>query len=380
MKKIKFNAKAILPQLTQVVSVVSSKNAMPILSNVMLQTFDVESNTILVLTASDSETWVEQKIKVEGDFGVDICVDAADIMKGLRNLDDVDVELSIDEEKQQLTCNYGKGYFSITYSNTDEFPKCPNSTDTSSDGYAIPSISLREHIAGVGFAVNDDELRPVFNSVHFDFLNDGMVVVATDGQRLAKIKDSTICGNGGELNSFNLPTKPANILLNILSCHDDEITCKFDEKEIVFFNDHFKLSTRLIEGRYPNYDSVIPKESKYEAIIDKAAFVSSIKRVAPMGNNTSELMKLAFDVNTLVISAENIDFCKKAEETIMCQYLGNKMEIGFKSSFLLQSLQNINSESIEMRLIANNRACVLVPQTKKENTEYTYLLMPLLLD
>lgn len=380
MKKIKFNAKAILPQLAQVVSVVSSKNAMPILANVMFETQDSGDGTILVMTASDSETWVEQKVKVEGDTGVSICVDAQDIMKGLRNLDDVYVELEIDEESQQLTCRYGKGYFSITYLDTNEFPRCANSTDASPIEYVIPSTTLREHISSVGFAVNDDELRPVFNSIHFDFFDDGMVVVATDGQRLAKIKDYTIHGNGNELNSFNLPTKPANILLNILSCVENEIVCKFDEKEIVFKNKDFKLSTRLIEGRYPNYDSVIPKESKYESIIEKATFVSSIKRVAPMGNNTSELMKLAFDVNTLVISAENIDFCKKAEETIMCQYLGDKMAIGFKSSYLLQSLQNINSENIEMRLIANNRACVLVPHTKKENVDYTYLLMPLLLD
>ena len=381
MKKISFNSKKILSNLSQVAAVVGQKNTMPILANVKLETFqNANAGIDLKMTASDSETWITEVVDVDGDDGISICVDAADLLKGLRNLDDVDVEMIVDDEKQSVTCKYANGFFSLSYVGTSEFPT--NAIDT--EGiieYSVNARKILSFISSVGFAVNDDELQPVFNSIHFDFFADRMVVVATDGQRLAKISDSTSSFND-ELKSFSLPTRPANLLLPILaSCNEsDEITCAFNDRIIIFKSANFNLTARLIEGKYPNYDSVIPTTYNTLATVSKKALISSIKRVAPMGDSNSELIKLNFGYGEILISAENIDFCKKAKETLECTYDGlSELEIGFKSSHLLQSLQNIDSDEIEIKLLAHNRACILEPRTKIDNIEYKYLLMPLLI-
>ena len=382
MKKIKFNSKKVLTNLSQVAAVVGQKNTMPILSNVKLETIDNPfAGILMMITASDSETWISEMVDIDGDTGVNVCVDASDLLKGLRNLDDVQVEMEIDEDTKNVTCRYENGYFSLSYCDSNEFPKNAFSY-ANATSYTIDSKKLLSFISSVGFAVNDDELRPVFNSIHFDFFANKLVVVATDGQRLAKITDDTFSSEN-ELKSFNLPTRPANLLLPILATlpdGDKDITCEFNENAITFQGNGFNLTTRLIEGRYPNYDSVIPTSFNNTAIVNKKSIISSIKRVSPMGDMQSELIKLNFGFGEIIISAENVDFCKKAKETLECNYDGlQELEIGFKSSHLLQSLQNIDSDEIEIKLIAHDRACVLEPHTKIEHIEYKYLLMPLLI-
>lgn len=381
MKKINFDAKCILTQLSHVAAVVGQKNSMPILDCIKLETFyDESQNVVLKMTASDAETWISEKAFVNGDIGINVCVGADDFLKGLRNLSDTNVELEIDDESHTITCNYANGFFKLTIDNADDFPTCKNDIDESAT-YQLEASKLFANISSVLFATTDDALRPALNCVHVDLLaNGGMVFVATDGQKLAKIKDSSLnCGNVEDM-AFNLPNKPTNLLLNILNSQDENVSFKFNDCAIVFFNDIFTIETRLQETRYPNYNSVIPNEFVAKATFNRQELIDAIKRVAPMGNTTSELMKLDFSIGKIIATAENIDFCKKGQETINCEYNGENMGIGFKSSFLLQSAQNINCERIDMHIINNTRAVVLSPNESSSNCEYTYLLMPLLLD
>lgn len=378
MKKISFNVKNVLPQLAQVSSVVLAKNTMPILKCVKLETKKIGDNTLLKLTASDAETWVSMVANVVGDDGINICVVATDILKGLQNLGDIDVTLEIDEEKGKVVCDYGKGFFSITCESSSDFPIHKIESEDFSN-FTLPAKSLLDYIKKVSFATNADELRPVLNSIHFDLFEQNMVVVATDGQRLAKIADNNIKNEQTGINSLSLPTRPSLILSNLLSLVDEDVKCKFNTNVVVFSNQHFKLSTRLIEGRYPNYESVIPKDNLKAAVIDKDSFTSAIKRVAPMGNSMSELMTLTFGNNNIIIKTENIELSKKAEETIQCEYNGGDMTIGFKFSYLLQALQSMQADKILFNIISPERACIIKPEIEN-GTQYLCLLMPLRID
>lgn len=378
MKKITFNVKKVLPRLAQVTSVVLAKNTMPILGCVKLETQKVDNVTLLKLTASDAETWVSTVIDVNGDDGINICLDATDFLKGLQNLGDTDVSLEVYEIKGVVVCNYGSGFFSITCESSKEFPKHAIDDNEFSE-FVLPSKSLFEYIKKVSFATNNDDLRPVLNSVHFDLLDDKMVVVSTDGQRLAKVEDKSIKDTQGEIKSLSLPTRPSSILCNILSLVEDDVKCKFNHNVVVFSNQHFKLSTRLIEGRYPNYESVIPKNDLQTVTINKDNFTSAIKRVSPMGNSMSELITLTFSGNNIVIKTENIELSKKAEETISCEYDGIDMTIGFKYSYLLQALQSMQTEKVTMDVISPERACIIKP-VMGGDAQYLCLLMPLKID
>lgn len=374
MKTIKFQTKNILPQLTQVVAVVNSKNTMPILSCVKLDTYAKGSGISLKMTASDSETWIMQNVEVEGDAGISICIDASDFLKGLRNLDDDYVEMKIDEEKNAITCKYTNGYFAISCLDSKEFPLVSPDIENMQK-YNIDASKLLFLISNVGFAMNNDELRPVFNSVHFDFFRDRMVTVATDGQRLAKLTDWEIDGKENDY-SFNLPSKPSSLILGVLASCQGDVSCIFNDNMIVIENSNFSFITRLIEGKYPNYDSVIPKTYNYLAKVNKKSLMASIKRVSAMGDNVSELVKFYFNNNEIVVSAENVEFFKSAKESIACDYTGSPLVIGFKSSYFIQSLQNIESENIKIELIADDRPCILEPD-KETNIESKFLLMPL---
>lgn len=376
MKKIILNTKIVLQPLSNVAAVIGQKNTMPILDTIHLFTIDNAAETMMGIEASDAETWVTQYAKVQGDVGIDICINANDFLKGLRNIDEENVELNVDESNNNIVCKYSNGYFSMTYDNSSEFPK-HNIDLANASEHELASNELLSFINSVQYAVGNDTLRIVLNTIHFDFFEDCLVAVATDGQRLAKIKDTA--SKNAKQESFNFPIKPANILSNILSSLHGDVKCMFNDMGIKFYSQDFILTTRLMEGRYPNYNSVIPTTTLYKAIVPKASLVSAIKRVSPMGNATSELLRFVFSEKETKVIAENIDFCKKGEETIPCKYNGLKMEIGFKSSHILQTVQNIDSEEIELNLTAPNRACLIEPTTKIEGVESVYLIMPLIL-
>lgn len=379
MKKISFDVKDVLSQLTQVASIVAAKNTMPILRCVKFETKNVNDTTLLKMTTSDGETWVSAVANIDGDEGINVCMAANDILHGLQNLSDSHVTLEIDEEKNTVICHYGKGFFRITCESSNEFPIHKIAKDGLCE-FDLQPKNLFSYIKKVSFATNNDELRPVLNSIHFDFFDDNMIIVATDGQRLAKITDGNIKNTFGEIKSLNLPTKPSMILSNALTLTDNDVKCRFNDKVAVFSNPQFKLSTRLIEGRYPNYNSVIPKDNLKTAIIAKDNFISAIKRVSPMGNSLSELITLTFTNNALIVKTENDELSKKAEETISCEYSGVEMTIGFKYSYLLQGLQSVTSEKVLFNIISPERACIISPESMTENLEYLCLLMPLRID
>ena len=384
MNKITFMSDEILPSLAMVSSVVNPKNSLPIFNDVRIETKDDgNGGTILVFMASDSETWLQMKATCEeSDKDVAICIEAKSFLQALRNLGGKLVEMTIDDDKHTVLCSYGNGRFSLPFDNANEFP-LPIATIDDAKEKRIDAQKLLTAIEKAGFATANDELLPVMNGVHFDFYPYGMVTCATDGHKLAKYTDLTITFDGDAnpvVDGYTLPKKPCHTLISVLAnTVAGDVKISFNDRLVAVNNTMFKMTTRLIEGRYPNYDAVIPKENDRVVVIPKNDFVSALKRVLPMGNASSELVVLSFTMGMMTIFAEDFDFSKSASENVGCDYAQEEFTIGFKGSTLLQLLQNIDTDNVKVMLKDPSRAGVLCEDKPNGVYEYTSLIMPMLI-
>lgn len=385
MKIIKFQTEDFLPSLAMVNTVVLAKNTLPILSDVRIETkADGNGGTYAELMTSDSETWLQMKAPLaEAEVGIVICIEAKGLLQALRNLGGKPVTMEIDDSKHIVKCDYGNGHFSLPYEDAQDFP-LPMAAPDGAKTKLMDAKKMLTAIEKAGFATANDELRPVMNGVHFDFYPYGMVTCATDGHKLAKYTDLTITFDGDAnpvIDGYTLPKKPCHTLISVLAnTVAGDVKISFNDRLVAVNNTMFKMTTRLIEGRYPNYDAVIPKENNKIALVDKAAFVSALKRVLPMGNSNSELVALGFNSGNMTISAEDFDFSKSASEDVCCDYTQEPFSIGFKGSVLLQMLQNIDGDVVKLAMSDASRAGVISEDKSHECYDYTSIIMPMLLN
>ena len=373
--EIKLQAKELSAKLKMAAKIVNSKNAMPILGDVLFET----KNDVLMITTSDGEQWLSQKCPtISYDQEMRFCVNASDFMNAINNLNDLPFTITLDEQTHTITCDYGNGNFSMPYEDANEFPQAKmDMTDASS--FIIDCKKILKAVELTGFATANDELRPVMNGIHFDFFTDGMVCATSDGHKLARYKDKTITrDDDGTTPNFTLPKKPANILMSILSALDGDVKLSFNDKAISFNNKDFKLTARLLDMRYPNYDSVIPKDNKIVVTIDKNALLNALKRVIPMANDSSNLIEMDFEQGKVTINAKDIDFSKSASETITCD-CDTEIKIGFKGSTLVEIIRNINDENVIIELNDPSRAGVFYSALELPRDEYLSLCMPMLI-
>lgn len=373
--EIKVQSKELLQKLKMAAKVVNSKNALPILGDFLIET----KGDVILITVSDSEQWLSLKCPVVScDGDARFCVASADFLKAIDNLNDVVVTLALEESTHTITCDYGNGKFTMSYENADEFPLANMNADDLKD-IIIDGKKILKAIELTGFATANDELHPVINGVHFDFFADGMVCATSDGYKLARYKDKTVLLDVGETTpNFTLPKKPSNILLTILSAIDGDIKISFNDKAISVNNKDFKLSARLLEFKYPNYDSVIPKSSPIIVTADKNLLLNAIKRVLPMANDSSNLIEMDFSNGQVVVSAKDIDFSKSASETVSCD-CDTELKIGFKGSTLVEILRNINDDNVVVELDNPSRAGVFFSSFELTRDEYLSLCMPMLI-
>lgn len=386
-KTIYFNTDEILSALSMANSVIPPKPTIAILNDVCIETKDDGNGGVYaLLTTSDSETWLQIKARLDSptETGIKICVEGKALLQALRNLSGQQVSMEVCEGNHIVLCKYANGHFKLPYEDTDMFPMPKEIVDDATTKIRLDAKKVLVGIEKAGYATANDELRPVMNGVHINFLSDGMVFVATDGLKLAKYKDLTIIyekESDESMSSFTLPKKPCNTLMNVLAnIEDGDIQVQFNTHSVIVNNTTFKMTSRLIEGRFPNYNSVIPQESEKVITLSKNAFVSALKRVSPMYNINSELVVLKFENNGVTISAENIDFNKAASETIPCDYTQETFEIGFKGSTLLQVLQSIGGDSVKFLLNGPRRAGVIRESEDNQVYDYTSLIMPMLIN
>lgn len=367
------SSSVLLKQVQGISGVLNSSNTLPILDNFL---FEIK-NGKLSITASDLETTMLAQLDIEAKEDGLIAIPAKLLLDTLKSFPEQPLTFTIDNSTFGIEISSDYGKYKLTGQNGAEFPKTPK-LDASSKLKIEDSI-LSNAINKTLFASGNDELRPVMSGVFFELNEDNLTFVATDAHKLVCYKRNDLKADKGS--SFILPKKPLNLLKNILGNVADGITISYNETNAMFVFGNTTLICRLIDGKYPNYNAVIPTENPNKLTISRNAFLSSIKRVSIFANKTTHQVRLKITGSELNVSAEDLDFSNEANERLTCQYEGEDMEIGFNSRFLIEMLSNLESEDINIAMSAPNRAGILTPADKVEDgEEILMLVMPVMLN
>lgn len=372
--KFDVSSTALLSCLQSISKVIASKNSLPILDSFL---FNLEGNTLTV-TASDAETRLVTSVEVMNVQGAGLfAISAKILLDPLKELPEQPLTFDINDENLEIFIHFQNGKYNFIGQKGDTYPR-QKPLKENAVTLLIDAPVLLSGVSRSLFATADDELRPVMNGVYFDIHADDLTFVATDGHKLVRLRNLSI--QSSEQASFILPKKPANLLKTLLAKETGVVQVKFDDNNAYLTCANFEMVCRLIEGRYPNYNGVIPQENPYKVIIDRISFLNALKRVSVFSNQASSLVKLHLKDNLMTVSAQDIDFSTSAEERIVCQFEGTELNIGFKATYLIEILGNIGSEEVILELADPTRAGLLVPAENAENEDLLMLLMPMMLN
>ena len=372
---MKFNVSStkLFAQLQAVSRVIASKNSLQILEDVL---FDLQGEQ-LTLTASDGETTIRTSPPVENPQGEGkVAFGARLLLETLKEFPEQPLTFQIDDQSFGLNIPSANGTYSFVGANGQEYPEMP--AEEGENTLTMPANVLLDAINKTIFCTADDELRPVMNGIFFDLAEDKITMVATDAHRLVRYTNTGI--HVPQATSFILPKKPAMLLRQVLAKETEDVVITFGQKNAKFAFGQTVIVCRQIEGRFPNYNAVIPQNNQNKVIVDRQTIVNACKRVAVFANTGTSLLKLALSENQIKISAQDIDFSTSAEETIACDYSGMPMAIGFKAPFLIEILSSIASQDVILELADPARAGLILPAENEENQELLILLMPMLLN
>jgi DNA polymerase-3 subunit beta len=372
--KFDVSSTALLSRLQSISKVIASKNALPILECIL---FELQGNK-LVITASDVDTRMVTSLDVLNAEGSGLfAVTAKILLDPLKELPEQPLNFEINDESMEILIYFENGKYNFVGQKGDTYPQQKPLNDTNTT-ILVGAQRLLSGVSRSLFATAEDELRPVMNGIYFDIQQENLTIVASDGHKLVRLRDLSI--QSPERASFILPKKPANLLRSVLAKETEEVKIRFDENNAYISGSNFEMICRLIEGRYPNYNSVIPQENPYKVTLDRISLLNALKRVSVFSNASSSLVKLHVSPGQLIVSAQDIDYSTSAEEKIACEFSGAELKMGFKATFLIEILSNIASEYVVLELADPSRAGLIIPTENEENEDLLMLLMPMMLN
>ena len=362
----------LLKQLQVLGSVINSSNTLPILDNFL---FELDANALKV-SASDLETTMTATLEIESDSTGSVALPAKLLLDILKTFPEQPLTFTVEDNNTvEISSNSGK--YVLAYAAGEEFPSAVTLEDPSST--FMPAEVLSTAITKTIFAAGNDDLRPVMSGVFFQFSTDGLICVATDAHKLVKYTRTDI--KASQVAEFIMPKKPLTILKGILAVSDAEVKIEYNDSNATYTFDNYVLTCRLIDGKYPNYEAVIPKENPNKLIISRNQYLNSVRRVSIFANKTTHQIRLKIAGTELNISAEDIDYSNKADERLTCDYQGDDMQIGFNSRFLSEMLNNLTSDEIQLEMSMPNRAGILTPiDGLDEGENVLMLVMPVMLN
>ena len=353
--------------------IINSSNTLPILDNFL---FEINNN-ILVLSSSDLESTMTSQIEIESTSTDKIAISAKLLTDILKTFSEQPLTF-IKTDNNTIEISASNGKYSLAYLNGDEFPKQVEILDAHET--VIKGSDLGNAINSTIFASGTDDLRPVMSGVFFQFNSESLKFVATDAHKLVKFETSEYTAN--EVSEFIMPKKPLQILKGILQTESSELTIQHNDSNAKFIFDKLSITCRLIDGKFPNYEAVIPKDNPNVLTIDRELFLNSTRRVSLFSNKTTNQIRLKLAGTLLNISAEDFDFSNKADENLECQYSGDDIQIGFNSKFLIEMLNNLDSDMITLSMSHPNRAGIIRPliESGESKESITMLVMPVMLN
>lgn len=360
--------------LQTVSGVISSSQSRPILENYL---FELNGET-LKITASDGETTLITELEVRSDDSGKIAVPAKTFQDFVKTYGEQPLTLSVrvnaEGTGQQLEILDEKDNFSVALDNANDYPEIPEFD--ASQSVKLPAGVLAEALSNTLFATSNDSLRPVMTGVLFQFKEDEANFVSTDSHRLVMYKRTDLKGEPME---FIMPKKPLNIFKNVLANSNDDVTIEFNENMAKFSFGNNTWICRLIDGKYPNYSAVIPKENPNLLTINRSLLLNAIRRASIMSNKSTNQVRFKLSGNILHLHAEDTEFANKAEMQIPCDYSGEDINIGFSSKFLTEMLSVLGSEDITMKMSQPNRPGIVEPVDGLEDDEQILMLsMPVI--
>lgn len=372
--KFVISSSALLSFLSTASKVISNKNTLPILDYFL---FEVKDGNLRV-TASDLETTMTSTIAPESveSEGI-IAAPVKLLIDSLKEFSEQPLTFEADENTWEIKISWKTGSIALPGTSGLSYPVAqPLSGDARE--FEIEADMLLGGINKTIFATADDELRPVMNGIYMDMTPEHYTFVATDAHKLVKY---TIDNENGTAASFILPKKPANLLRTILLKEDDAVKVSFDANNVKFTLHNGTLICRLIEGVYPNYNAVIPANNPNKVIVDRMELLNAIKRVAVCSNQSTNLIKFDINAGVINLTAQDLDFSYSANESLACSYEGTPITIGFKSTFLIEILSNLETPSVIIELADSTRSGVFKPLYDDVETSNTLMiLMPMLIN
>ena len=363
---------ALLKELQMIGGVINNTNTLPILDNIL---FEINGNT-LTLTASDLETTFSTKILVESETNSTIALPARLLLDTLKTFPEQPLTF-LKTEKNTVEISANNGKYAVAYVEGEEFPKTTQISDAKST--QISGSILYTAINSTLFASGNDDLRPVMSGVFFQFSSESLTFVATDAHKLVKYTRTDL--NAPETAEFIMPKKPLQLLKGILQGMQEEIVIEYNDTNAHFRFGDSTLTCRLIDGKYPNYEAIIPKENPNQMKLSRTSFLNSVRRVSIFSNKTTYQIRLKIAGASLQISAEDFDYSNSAEERLDCDYQGDDIQIGFNSRFLIEMLNGLECDEVKLSMSLPNRAGLLTPlDHTEEGEEITMLVMPVMLN
>ena len=363
---------SLLKELQKLGGIINSTNTLPILDNFL---FEVNKNN-LIITASDLETTFSSIINVDSELDSMVALPARLLLDTLKTFPEQPLTF-LKTEKNTVEISANNGKYAIAYAGGEEFPKAPQVNDSKT--IQIKSNTLHTAINSTLFASGNDDLRPVMSGVFFQFSSEALTFVATDAHKLVKYSRTDI--KAEETAEFIMPKKPLQLLKVILHGSENDVSIEYNDTNAQFRFGDSTLTCRLIDGKYPNYEAVIPKENPNQMQINRVNFLNSVKRVSIFSNKTTYQIRLKIAGTALQISAEDFDYSNSAEERIDCEYQGEDTKIGFNSRFLIEMLNGLDCNNVKLSMSLPNRAGLLTPLDNTEEGEsVTMLVMPVMLN
>ena len=374
------NSQQLLRQLQSLSGVLTSNNTMPIINCFH---FHLEEGGLTVKT-TDLSTTLVARLEVETghmEQAEEVAIPSKMLLDILKTFDDVPLTFDVNTSNYSIEIASGQGQYSLAGMDAATYPSMPAAEGT--DTVVMGSNALVEAINKTVFATSNDEMHQQMSGIFCEMTPDGVTFVATDAHKLVRYRRKDV--HSATSTSFILPKKPITIVKNILASRKDdaEVSIEYNNTNLFITFDNFYIVCRLVDGRYPNYEAAIPKDNPNKLIIDRQSFLNTLKRVSIFASEATRQVRLSIGSEKMEISAEDIEFSNKANETIPCQYEGDPMDIGFNARFLTEMIGNLDSEQVLIELSHPSRAGIIFPYYTEENPDKTddilMLVMPVML-
>lgn len=370
--KFVISSTSLLKQLNSVSGVIAPNPLVPILENFL---FEIEKEK-LTITASDLQTTIITQLSVESKENGSICIPAKILQDTLKNLPEQPVTFSIDENTYVITIRSNNGNYKLSGENATDFPKIPAIKNASK--VDISSEVLTKALANTIFATSTEDLRPAMTGVYFQLNETNLTFVSTDGHRLVRYRRVDVASESPA--SIIVPRKALTLLKNSLPNENSPVSMEFNQSNAFFSFNSTKLICRLIDERYPDYENVIPLDNPNILSISRSDLLNCLKRISIYANKTTHQVRLKMSGSELQVSAEDLDFSNEANERLICEFTGEDMEIGFNAKFLLEMLNNLDSETIAINMSVPSKAGLINPVEANQNEDILMLVMPVMLN